>query len=95
MGAECRLQYANGSHVKPAPDDVLVFQDTTYGHVGIITEVTDEQVMLIQQNIFGKTRQPFQLERREGRDFITKPRVAAGWLRLPESAKTTMREENL
>lgn len=76
------LQYQNGSHTRPMPDDILVFRDTTYGHVGIITTVTDEHVEIIQQNIFGKPRQTFRLVTREGRYFITEPRVAAGWLRV-------------
>ena len=88
------LQYTNGSHVKPEPDDLLVFRDTAYGHVGIITSVTEEQVVMIQQNMFGKTRQVFQLNLQEGRYYIREPRVAAGWLRLTESLKNSESGEN-
>src|SRR5436189_6465271 len=30
------LQYRNGSSEKPRPDDLIVFTDTEYGHVGIV-----------------------------------------------------------
>ncbi len=78
------LQYQNGSKTKPLPDDILVFRDTTYGHVGIITMVTETSVEVIQQNIVGKPRQTFRLDTQGGRYTITEPRVAAGWLRVPE-----------
>ena len=33
------LQYRNGSSEKPRPDDLVVFTDTKFGHVGIVTQV--------------------------------------------------------
>lgn len=50
---QCRalVQYRNGSSEKPRPDDLLVFTDTRYGHVGIVTETGDDFIEIIQQNI--------------------------------------------
>jgi len=47
------VQYTNGSKVKPMTGDLVIFGPTTwnqYGHVAIITEVTDDEVFIIQQN---------------------------------------------
>ena len=78
------IQFRNGGDHRPAVNDILVFQDTQYGHMGIVTSVTDV-VEIVQQNIFGQARQLFSLDKRETAWSITSPRVAAGWLRLPES----------
>jgi hypothetical protein len=75
------LQYRNGSPEKPCPDDLLVFADTKYGHVGIVTQVGDDYVEIIQQNILGRTRRRFVLVNSNGRFSITEPRRPAGWLR--------------
>jgi len=75
------VQFKNGSTVAPKVDDILVFQDSQYGHVGIISEVTGNTVVIVQQNIFGKPRQTFQLSKKESGYFIATPRLAAGWLR--------------
>ena len=47
------LQYKNGENEKPQVDDLLVFNDTTYGHVVIITEVGNDYIEVIQQNMGG------------------------------------------
>jgi hypothetical protein len=75
------LQYRNGSSEKPRPDDLLVFTDTKYGHVGIVTEVGNDYLEIIQQNILGRTRQRLKLEVSNGRFTVTEPRRPAGWLR--------------
>ncbi len=76
------IQYRNGSTERPRPDDLLVFTDTKYGHVGIVTDVGDSTVEIIQQNILGHTRQRLSLTVTNGHYFITSPRQPAGWLRL-------------
>lgn len=75
------IQYRNGSREKPRPDDLLVFTDTKYGHVGIVSEVGDKHVEIIQQNILGHTRQRLSLVVSNGHFFVTEPRRPAGWLR--------------
>jgi hypothetical protein len=74
-------QYRNGSSEKPAPDDLLVFTDTKYGHVGVVTETGPDFVEIIQQNIIGRTRQRFSLITSNGHFYVTEPRQPAGWLR--------------
>ncbi len=80
------LQFRNGGEVAPLPGDLLVFRDTTYGHVAIVTAETTNSIEVIQQNIFGRTRQRFELQHEAGRVWITSPREPAGWLRLPAAA---------
>lgn len=77
------IQSHNGSTERPRPDDLLVFTDTKYGHVGIVTESGDSTVEIIQQNILGHTRQRLFLTVTNGHYFITSPRKPAGWLRVP------------
>ena len=75
------FQYQNSSTNKPCADDLLVFTDTKYGHVGIVTQVGENFLEIIQQNILGRTRQQFPLVASNGHYFITSPRQPAGWLR--------------
>ena len=77
------LQYRNGSTEKSRPDDLLVFTDTKYGHVGIVTETGTSSLEIIQQNILFHTRQRFSLVVSNGHYFLTAPRTPAGWLRVP------------
>lgn len=79
------VQYRNGSTEKPRPDDLIVFTDTKYGHVGIVTQTGMDFIEIIQQNIIGQTRQRFSLSASNGHFFVTAPRTPAGWLRKSES----------
>ena len=42
--------FENGGPVPPRPDDILVFQGGPYGHVAIVTAVTDDHIEFIEQN---------------------------------------------
>lgn len=77
------IQYKNGEDMKPQADDLIVFTDTKYGHVAIITEVTDKDIEFIQQNIYGKTRDKLKLSFKDGKYTIGggTQRSPAGWLR--------------
>lgn len=77
------IQFRNGSAERPRPDDLLVFTDTKYGHVGIVTEANESSVEIIQQNILWRTRQRLSLIVSNGYYFIGSPRTPAGWLRAP------------
>ena len=77
------IQYRNGSAERPRPDDLLVFADTKYGHVGIVTDAQESTIEIIQQNILGHTRQRLSLTLSNGHYFVTTPRTPAGWLRAP------------
>lgn len=75
------IQYKNGENDKPKIDDLLVFADTTYGHVAIVTEVGDNYIEIIQQNMGTSSRAKFKLECKGGKYFIVGKKIPAGWLR--------------
>lgn len=80
-------QYTNGSKTKPKPNDLLVMSASIfnrYGHVAIISQVTDHQVEVIQQNagLFSGSRETFTLDNQSGKWFISNSRIL-GWLRKP------------
>ncbi|SFC47365.1 CHAP domain-containing protein [Clostridium uliginosum] len=75
------VQYKNGEDEKPKVDDLLVFTDTTYGHVVIISEVGDNYIEVIQQNMGESSRDIFDLECKNGKYYIGGKREPAGWLR--------------
>jgi hypothetical protein len=77
------VQYWNGSTNRPGPDDLMVFTDTKFGHVAIVTTVTENSLAVIQQNILSGPRRHFSLVTSNGHYFVTSPRRPAGWLRKP------------
>lgn len=79
------VQYTNSSASKPKADDLLVFDATIfnkYGHVGIISKVTEREVEIIQQNPgpYSKSREVFSLAHKNGKWKIENNRIL-GWLR--------------
>ena len=76
------VQYRNGGNVGPEPDDLIVFTDTNYGHVAIVTKVTADTVEVIQQNVYGRTRDRYALSVKDGQYFVGTKRKPAGWLRI-------------
>jgi surface antigen len=83
------VQYRNGASAKPHADDLVVFTDTRFGHVAIVSEVASDSLEVVQQNILGKPRQRLSLACSNGCWFVSAPRRPAGWLRLPESRDST------
>ncbi len=81
------LQYRNGDNTKPQIDDLIVFTDTHYGHVAIITKVTDTEIEIIQQNIYENPRDRLRLTLKDGKYFVGggTQRSPAGWLRKDEN----------
>lgn len=75
------IQYKNGGNVKPQVDDLIVFNDTTYGHIAIISEVGSDYIEVVQQNIYNKPREKFILKEEAGSFFVGNKRKPAGWLR--------------
>ena len=78
-------QYSNGSDSKPQVNDLLIFKETLlnpYGHVAIISEVTDEEIEIIQQNPgrCSYSRERFDLGNSSGRWRIKNEQIL-GWLR--------------
>lgn len=78
------IQYRNGEDEKPKEDDLLVFTDTTYGHVVIISEVGDDYIEVVQQNMGKESRDKFDLSCIDGKYYVGGKREAACWLRLEE-----------
>jgi uncharacterized SAM-binding protein YcdF (DUF218 family)/surface antigen len=74
-------QYKNGGNMKPQVDDLIVFNDTTYGHIGIVSEVGEDYIEIVQQNIYIKPREKFTLTEEKGCFFVGSSRKPAGWLR--------------
>lgn len=75
------VQYKNGENERPQPDDLIVFNNTKYGHVAIVTQVTDKYIEVIQQNILGKPLERFTLKNANGKWFIGQYIKPVGWLR--------------
>jgi surface antigen len=73
------LQFRNREKEMPQADDLLVF-DGGYGHVAIVTEVGSNYVEVVQQNIYGKPRQRFEVVATNGVVAVG-PRHLLGWLR--------------
>ncbi|MBP7166250.1 MAG: CHAP domain-containing protein [Bacteroidia bacterium] len=82
------IQYRNGGVTQPFVDDLVVFAPTvfnSYGHVAIVSGVTENEVEIIQQNPgpFGKSREKFALVKTANGWKIANERIL-GWLRLAE-----------
>lgn len=76
------LQFRNGGNEAPRPDDLLVFTGTKYGHVAIVSDIKEDKVVIVQQNIFGRPKDIYRLKVTDGNYFIDHPRIPAGWLRV-------------
>lgn len=79
------IQYKNPSHVLPKTEDLIIFSGNifnSFGHVAIISKVTENEIEIIQQNPgpFGKSRIRMDLENINGEYKIENERVL-GWLR--------------
>ena len=79
------IQYTNPSTSKPKVNDLLVYDATTfnkYGHVAIISKVTDNKIEIIQQNpgALAPSRETYKLIEKDGKWKIEQGK-ALGWLR--------------
>ena len=77
-------QYANPSDTKPKVDDLLIFDGSKfnkYGHVAIVSKVTENEIEIIQQNPgpYSKSREFFALDNKDGKWEIKNKRIM-GWL---------------
>lgn len=84
-------QYANGGSSQPRPDDLLVFGPSLlnrYGHVAIVSVVTDSELEIVQQNPgpFRSSREKLPLVLEKGRWWCRNDRVL-GWLRKETAQK--------
>lgn len=79
------IQYNNPGSSQPKVDDLIVFDGTKfnkYGHVAIVSQVSEYSVEIIQQNPGpnGKSRQSFSLKKENELWSIANDRIL-GWLR--------------
>lgn len=79
------IQYTNPSKSKPQVGDLLIYAPTVFnkfGHVAIVSKVTEKKVEIIQQNPgpAAKTRETFRLSHKNEKWEIKNPRIW-GWLR--------------
>lgn len=78
------VQYRNTRQYAPQEGDLLVYaasKENPHGHVGIISEVSNDHIILAQQNWGTKTRNKIKLVEYEGIYTIADYDVL-GWLRL-------------
>lgn len=78
------IQYKNPSSTKPEVNDLLIFDRTQlnpYGHVAIISEVSENQIEIIQQNagINSSSRATYSLKFQNNHWLIKKSNIL-GWL---------------
>lgn len=83
------VQYKNGLLTRPREGDLLVYSPTFYnrfGHVAIVAEVTDDEVVIIQQNPgpWGSSRERFPLLKNEQGGWEIGYSRIIGFLRMPE-----------
>jgi len=81
------IAFSNPNTTPPSPNDILVFQGDTYGHVSIVTEVTQTQVTVIEQNWSPNGTAILQITLAGGL-YTVQPRgkyKVLGWLRVPST----------
>ena len=79
------MQYKNVGYEPPQEGDILVYgprPGNPFGHIAIVMEVTDDSVVLIQQNHGTKTRQKLKLVNYAGIYTVADYDIF-GWLRMP------------
>ena len=75
------IQCSNPSRYKPGIGEILIF-DGFYGHVGIISEVSDSYIDIVQQNVGLTTRSRYSLSFTNGSSQVLDNKVL-GRLKLP------------
>jgi len=81
------IQYTNTNISKPQVGDLVIFDGhpgNSYGHVAIISNVSEKEIEIIQQNPgpYAASRVTFALKQNAGKYTIEQER-ALGWLRIP------------
>ena len=76
------FQYKNASSSKPKVNDLLIFDKTQlnpFGHVAIVSEVSENQIEIIQQNVGDQSRDNLRLRSENGKWKMNSNIL--GWLR--------------
>lgn len=77
------FQYKNGSRTKPRVNDLLIYKPSIFnkfGHVSIISNVSEDEIEIIQQNMGSVSRETFKLVY-TGNIWKIKSSRIVGWLR--------------
>jgi surface antigen len=77
------LQFQNDNDKAPAIGDILVFGGK-FGHVAIVTKISETEIEVIQQNIYMTPRETFTLSFHNGKYSVGKNKKPNGWLRIPK-----------
>lgn len=78
------FQYWNGNTARPKVDNIVVFKTegiNVFGHIGIISKITENEIEMVQQNYGLKSRITYQLKTVMGRHYIDDKEVI-GWLSM-------------
>lgn len=76
-------QYSNPSKSKPKVNDLVVYGPMVgnkFGHVSIVSKVWDHKMEVVQQNVGEKSRETFNLIKKDGQWQIQNDKIL-GWLR--------------
>jgi len=73
------IQFSNPSYSKPKVGDILIFKNG-YGHVAIVSEVTNNEIEITQQNVGFKSRETLEYFQNKELYLIKNDRLV-GWLR--------------
>ncbi|NRB59445.1 MAG: CHAP domain-containing protein [Winogradskyella sp.] len=76
-------QYTNKSTSKPEIGDLIVFDGNVfnpYGHVAIVSKVSNDEIEIIQQNVGTTTRENYTLKKQSNKWYINDSAIL-GWLR--------------
>jgi hypothetical protein len=80
------MQFRNVRREKPKVEDIIIYNATNtnpFGHMGIVTKVTNNKIEFVQQNFGTKTRQTLKLVEFQGIYTIADYDIL-GWLRKVE-----------
>lgn len=72
------IQFSNPSLVKPEVGDIIVFKPfifNPYGHVAIISDIQEDSIEIIQQNVWKKTREKIKLNYEKGQWNMDSKRI--------------------
>ncbi len=78
------LQFRNTRRHIPKVDDLIIYgasAENPFGHMGIISQIVDGKIIMVQQNMGTKTRQELILAEYEGIYTIADFNIK-GWLRI-------------
>lgn len=76
-------QYHNGKDDQPQVEDLIVFDSrSSYGHVAIVSQIEEDSIQIIQQNMVDLSREWLPMKQKKG-NFIVghKGDRPIGWLR--------------